>query len=109
MSDNLRMATNLQNLINTMNAGYDELTKLQGEALVGSPLPKHSRVVSVLGDEQVIKSEKIARCDMAAVKAKMNEITKVDVALNNLLVRSRHFAKFGIFPCAVFAELPAGT
>ena len=32
----LRMANNMENIINMMNKGYDDLSKLQAEALVGS-------------------------------------------------------------------------
>ena len=32
----LRMANNMENIINMMNKGYDELAKLQADALVGS-------------------------------------------------------------------------
>lgn len=54
----------LDNLLAHMNKGYEDLSLLQGDALTGT-------------------------IDVPTIKAKMNEITRADVAMNNVLVRGR--------------------
>jgi len=55
----------LDNLLAHMNKGYEDLSLLQGDALTGT-------------------------IDVPTIKAKMNEITRADVAMNNVLVRGRN-------------------
>ncbi|CAL1171873.1 unnamed protein product [Cladocopium goreaui] len=60
-----RILKTLDNLLALMNKGYEDLSLLQGDALTGT-------------------------IDVPTIKAKMNEITRADVAMNNVLVRGRN-------------------
>ncbi|CAL1152887.1 unnamed protein product [Cladocopium goreaui] len=59
-----QIVKSLANLIDLLNKGYDNLSKLQGEALTGS-------------------------IEVGVIKQAMNDITKTDVAMNNILLRSQ--------------------
>lgn len=73
-----RLAAEMGKLLGDMRTHYDELSKLQCDAMVGTCFG-HLCVFSKLW----------LRCNVGQVKEKTAEITKKDVGLNNLLMRSK--------------------
>lgn len=84
-----RAATQIGNLLKSLNDGYEGLSKLQADAAVGKPTPHFykSKCFDLISTGKFFLSR--PRLDEAAVKAKTVEITKLDVALNNAIVRAK--------------------
>ena len=97
------MATQMEGVLKEMATFYDEMATFQADAMVGvcPVFLQHSKVFQINVKNNPSKmstcyascdfrsSSKKCRCDLKKLKAKTVEITKKDVALNNLIQRAK--------------------
>ena len=93
-TSNLRYAESIGESITQMNQLYDQLSKLQGEAYTSKEGNQESCPEVLIGNWFTIttyNSSPRFTDKTTEIINKMKEVTKADIALNNLVVRAKWF------------------